>query len=199
MSLPVLFAAVGRRLGYPLFFVVAMEHMFLRWEEPGERFNIECTSPGFEPLDDEHYLTSPKPLTEQDLATGLYLRNLTPREELAECFMMRGACLFDHLRVQEAMECGYRARLLVPNNRRYDGFSVITTMLWHLLEGERNGTGPTYVPENPYQQQMMNWAIENLQRVRFLHARNQAPEPHESAAADDFFAALAHGELSLTD
>jgi len=47
-SLPVVYAAVGRRLGYPLKLVSAMRHQFVRWDDPdGERFNIEVNNPAW--------------------------------------------------------------------------------------------------------------------------------------------------------
>ena len=60
-SLPFLYIAVGRRLGYPLKLVLTRGHFFARWEEPqGERFNIECTNNrGFACHPDEYYLTWP--------------------------------------------------------------------------------------------------------------------------------------------
>jgi hypothetical protein len=46
-SLPVLYAAVGRRLGYPLKLVRTTQHLFLRWDDPGgERFNVEISNAG---------------------------------------------------------------------------------------------------------------------------------------------------------
>ena len=48
VTMPVLYVAIGRRLGYPLKLVEAYQHLFVRWDEAGgERFNIECTCPGF--------------------------------------------------------------------------------------------------------------------------------------------------------
>ena len=83
VTMALLYIAVGRRLGYPLYLVRTKEHFFARWdEEGGERFNIECTSPGFSPRDDEYYRQWPKPLTTDDLGLGIFLRNLRPREEL---------------------------------------------------------------------------------------------------------------------
>ena len=61
--MPVLYVAIGRRLGYPLYLVQAREHFFVRWEEPGgERFNIEATTLGFTPRDDEHFRHWPRPI-----------------------------------------------------------------------------------------------------------------------------------------
>jgi hypothetical protein len=42
-TLPVVAVAVGRRLGYPLYLVKLPFHLFFRWHDNQERFNIECT------------------------------------------------------------------------------------------------------------------------------------------------------------
>lgn len=93
-SLPVVYVAVGRRLGYPLKLVTACRHLFARWEQPGgERFNIECTCKGFVSYPDEHYMTWRHPLRQEDAEWYGALRSLTPRLELAEFLMLRGHCL----------------------------------------------------------------------------------------------------------
>ncbi len=48
-SLPTLYLAVGRRLGYPLKLVHTKRHSFVRWDDPhgGEQFNVECACVGF--------------------------------------------------------------------------------------------------------------------------------------------------------
>src|SRR5574340_1627426 len=110
VTMPILYIAVGRRLGYLLKLVMAKEHFFARWEEPGvERFNIECTTIGFQTFDDDYYRTWPKPMTEAESRTGVFLRNLRPREELAQFFASRGSCLLDNLRLSEAPGALYLA------------------------------------------------------------------------------------------
>ncbi|MFN0066642.1 MAG: hypothetical protein ACKVYV_03300, partial [Limisphaerales bacterium] len=42
-SLPVLYVAVGRRLGYPLRLVATRSHLFVRWDGMGERFNVDAS------------------------------------------------------------------------------------------------------------------------------------------------------------
>lgn len=55
-SLPVLYLALGRRVGYPLTLVEAKEHLFVRWQDRcGESFNIESTMRGFVARSDEYY------------------------------------------------------------------------------------------------------------------------------------------------
>jgi hypothetical protein len=42
VTMPVLYAAIGRRLRYPIKLVGAKQHTFCRWDDgAGERFNIE--------------------------------------------------------------------------------------------------------------------------------------------------------------
>jgi regulator of sirC expression with transglutaminase-like and TPR domain len=55
VTMPLLYIAIGRRLGYPLFLVETKEHFFVRWEGAGERFNIDATSPGFVSRDTDDY------------------------------------------------------------------------------------------------------------------------------------------------
>ena len=45
-SLPVLQVAVGRRLGYPLKLVTTKGHLFVRWEDATEQFNVEAAGNG---------------------------------------------------------------------------------------------------------------------------------------------------------
>lgn len=54
-SLPPLYVAIGRRLGYPLKLVKSFAHLFARWDNgAGERFNIECTARQFVSHPDEY-------------------------------------------------------------------------------------------------------------------------------------------------
>lgn len=64
-SFPPLYAAVGRRLGYPLKFARTKSHRFLRWDDPAKNqcFNIECTCRGLVSHNDEYYRRWPFPST----------------------------------------------------------------------------------------------------------------------------------------
>ena len=94
VSMPVLYVAIGRRLGYPLRLVEGPEHLFLRWEDnaSGERFNVEGTSRSFLSEPDSYYETWPREMTEAERSQGYFLTSLTPREELAVFITTRGAC-----------------------------------------------------------------------------------------------------------
>jgi hypothetical protein len=115
-SLPVLFVALGRRLGYPMHLAIAKQHFFCQWvNEDGTHINLEGSGPGGgEMYPDEHYLRWPRPLTAADLASGRYLRPLTPAEELAAFLETRGHCLVDNKRFAEARKVYIEANRIAP-------------------------------------------------------------------------------------
>lgn len=114
VSLPVLYVAVGRRLGYPLKLATTKEHVFARWDDGQHRFNIEATSMGLNTFPDDHYKEWPHKLTESELASGSYLRSLGPKEELALFLAVRGYVLEDTGRHKEALEAYTKATQLDP-------------------------------------------------------------------------------------
>jgi hypothetical protein len=128
-SLPVLLAAVGRRLGYPLKLVTTARHLFARWDDPaGERFNVEINKTGLNTHPDEHYLTWPVDIRGTKWQTETkFLRSLTPREEVAHAWSKRGHILRANGRDKEAVDCFATACSLVTDDRLLD------LCLWGLL------------------------------------------------------------------
>lgn len=123
-SMPVLYVAVGRRLGYPLKLVSAKSHLFARWDAgDGSQFNIEGTNRGLVCHDDDYYKKWPRPMSDADLASGQYLRSLTPAEELAAFLQIRGICLQVKERYEEAKAAYDRAVELVPTSELYARFA----------------------------------------------------------------------------
>lgn len=125
-SLPVLYAAVGRRLGYPMRLVKAARHLFVRWDDRDgkcwhhpDEFNIEATGPGIHILPDDHYRTWPHPVSESDVEVGIFLKSLTRREEIAEFVATRGYCLQANRRLNEAIQAFGEAVRLAPHNRHF--------------------------------------------------------------------------------
>jgi hypothetical protein len=135
-SMPVVYVAVGRRLGYPLRLVEARGHFFFRWDAPQgsfirwpnldacwlppDRFNVEGAGEGIAYYPDSHYIQWPELWTEVDFAHGRYLRSLTAREELAAFLIQRGECFWDLQQPDEAMKAYWFARKLVPDDVRYE-------------------------------------------------------------------------------
>ncbi len=124
-SMPVVYIAIGRQLGFPLKLVSAKAHLFVRWQTPNECFNIEGSSRGFSIHSDEYYLTWPLKIFPSE-RTG-YLYSKSPREELAVFLAMRGHCLHDNLRFDEAAQAYSAAHGLAPRDPHYRNF-------WQLAE-----------------------------------------------------------------
>lgn len=124
VSMPVLYVAVGRRLGYPLKLVSTKAHLFTRWESADgkERLNLEATSQGLNCFPDEYYHTWPLPMSDAELASGDYLRSLSRAEELAVFLSTRGHCLQKAGRLAEAQLAYAQAHQLVPASPLYLGF-----------------------------------------------------------------------------
>ncbi len=113
-SMPVLYTAVARRLGYPVRLVLAKAHVLCRWDDGTVRFNIEGSGDGMNSHPDEHYHTWPYPITAAEIERGEYLRALTPREELALFLAGRGHCLDENGREAEAYVAYAHAYELAP-------------------------------------------------------------------------------------
>jgi regulator of sirC expression with transglutaminase-like and TPR domain len=173
VTMPVLYVAIGRRLGYPLHLVQAREHFFVRWDEPGERFNIEATTLGFTPRDDDHFRHWPKPIPEEDIRQGLFLRNLTPQEERAAFLRERGQCWLDHLRTERAMEAFAEAARLYARLPGLQCSWAVATVLDRIVKcWGRDMILATRLPElrlmpseQPWEPQVRQMALVDLQRI----------------------------------
>lgn len=105
-TLPVLYTAVARRLGYPVFLVQAGEHVLCRWDDGrGERFNIEATNRGMSTHPDDYYRTGMYEKVGRFEEYGGFLKPLTPRRELANFLHQRAATWWQHNACRRACEC----------------------------------------------------------------------------------------------
>ena len=111
--------AVGRRLGYPLKLVTTKGHLFVRWEDAQERFNIEAAGQGVNRFTDDYYRHWPLEVAPAEEAAEGYLKSLTPPEELAVFLSIRGMCLREAGRLPEAAEAFAAAARLAPACRGY--------------------------------------------------------------------------------
>ena len=124
-SMPVMYVAIGRRLGYPLKLVTTKGHVFVRWDgkdhpNPAwrERFNMEGTH-GFSSHPDEYYKTWPFKLTDQQVKANGHLVSLTPRQEFAEFLAARGHCGADNGQLAFAARCYENAHGYDPDCPAY--------------------------------------------------------------------------------
>ncbi|MFH1022224.1 MAG: hypothetical protein V1809_02420 [Planctomycetota bacterium] len=118
-SMPVLYVAVGRRLGYPLKLVQTKAHLFVRWDDGREKFNIEGAGNGFSSYPDDHYKVWPMKSTETEVKTNRYLISMSPIEEFASSIATRGHCLLYNNRFKEAFAAYAEAHRLVPDDPAY--------------------------------------------------------------------------------
>lgn len=171
ISLPILYVAIGRRLGYPLYLVGAKEHFFVRWDDcRGERFDFDATNPGFEPRNDDYYHEWPRRLTERELASGYYLSNLTPRREMAAFMSARAYVCEDNFMSCEAVEAAYHARQMDPTDERLNWLHFATTVFHELLEAERgNGTRDDVI--NRWGSAIVAQKEADIARIRGIHDR----------------------------
>lgn len=121
-SFPVLFAAVGRRLGYPIRLVTTKTHLFCRWEGENDRFNIEGTNGGMTIHPDSYYKSWPHKIDEAFIRANRHLVSQSPKEELAGFLSVRASCLLAHKRIDEAMEAAQLAHELAPQVSYYKRF-----------------------------------------------------------------------------
>ncbi len=125
-SMPVMYVAIGRRLGYPLKLVTTKGHIFVRWDgkdhpNPAwrERFNIEGAGEGFSSFPDSYYKTWPFKLTDRQVKANGYLVSLTPRQEFAQFLAARGHCGTDHGQPAFAARCYENAHGYDPDYPAY--------------------------------------------------------------------------------
>jgi hypothetical protein len=118
-SLPVLYIAVGRQLGYPLKLVTTKGHLFVRWDGAGERFNVEATARGLVRFDDDYYRHWPFEVSRAEETADGYLRSLTAQGELAVFLSIRAMCLREQRRFGEAAQCFSNAARLAPECQSY--------------------------------------------------------------------------------
>ena len=123
-NMPVLYAAIGRKLGYPIYICAAKAHLFCRWatKDGRERFNIECSGRGVHTPDDNYYKKWPHEISEKEVYLGHFLRNLDPYEELAEFMAVRGHCLLDRGHLLDATVAYSHAHRLAPTNPHFFSF-----------------------------------------------------------------------------
>jgi regulator of sirC expression with transglutaminase-like and TPR domain len=183
VTMPVLYAAIGRRLGYPLKLVQTKEHIFVRWDDPrGERFNIEATSVGYMPHDDEYYKTWPYRLNSTELNSGVFLKSLSPRQELGLFLYERAICLCDNLQFELALESLHHASQFDPGNSCIEGRQAIVAMMHSIDEnmneqvvfdetGKFSDSIPT--PRNDWESWALPYAKNALERIYRIHGQSE--------------------------
>ncbi|MGL4552545.1 MAG: hypothetical protein ACRC33_15335 [Gemmataceae bacterium] len=134
-SLPVVYAAVGRRLGYPLKLVSTRTkdtgHQFVRWDEPSERFNFEANNEGMDSLTDDQYRRPPYgDVTPEVERWGCLLRSQSPRAELSGFLSHRAHCWLEAGQSRQATTSFAWAWALQPENLLLRNSLALTMTAW---------------------------------------------------------------------
>ncbi len=143
VSLPVLYMAIGHRLGYPIHAVTVAKHIFCRWDDPktGERLNIEAASAGgLVDHPDDYYLSWPTKCDPKDAETGGVLKSLTMREFLALKLAASGDYYWHKNQRPEAEVAYAQAYRLFPANRFL--YEILTSQI---LEESDSGAKLRYL------------------------------------------------------
>ena len=119
-SYPVLIAAIGRRLGYPIFLKATRGHLLCEWDDGVERFNIDTNGEGVDTPPDEYYLTSPigamDGMSAADIEKEYFMRALGNWESLGLFLETMGYCHEANGRMDKAIETYDLARRYLPNS-----------------------------------------------------------------------------------
>ncbi len=103
VSMPLLYASVAQRLGYPVYPVSVPQHIFLRYVDPKlEMQNIEATGGGGYSCDEEYVATLQISFTA--LLKGTYLKTLSYREYLGLLIEQNGIYWSRHGNNEKAIE-----------------------------------------------------------------------------------------------
>lgn len=103
ITMPMLYAILGQRLGYPIYLVDSPKHFFCRYVDKNfTENNIEATLiGGFTP--DEKYINNAK-INSKSLENGVYMRTLSNKEYLSRLISINGRYYFEYGEIDKAIE-----------------------------------------------------------------------------------------------
>jgi len=197
-SLPALVIAVGRSLGYPLALVSTQNHLFVRWNDPANVFNVEVTSKGMNTYPDDYYRKWPYPFNDQEEKENHFLKPMSAAEETAVFFSLRGFCLMARQRFTEAIQAHECAVKLAPKAIHYQ--KILQTAKNEMLNrmNEPQAANKRRLPPHPMFQDPnlpaeVNWAMwnqrENARIAQQEEARQMQVNPpwnHHAASNPTF-------------
>lgn len=178
VSLPVIYAAVGRRLGYPIKLVTSKEHVFCRWmgeDHPNkawrDTFNFDGAGKGYSIDPDEFYMTWPRESNEAEVEIFDWFKPLTPNQEMALFLLARGHVQRMVGRNLNAAQTSYTlAANLWPTNRNPLMFiSTNVNSMWEREYAEHPGIRP--------RQAIANQSDERQQAQALIAAQEEDKRP----------------------
>lgn len=185
-NLPLIYAAVGRRLGYPLRVVKTKGHLFNRWDDPrtGERFNLDgATRAGsVNSHPDDRYRVWPLPVNDDEVRQFGYMKSMTRREELATCIGKRAHQWVENRNYRAAVQTYLTATELDRDHVLYPWEVRRTADAWELALWDRRPPGfpdvQVGLDEGRRRWPVLPWELEV--RLRYLEVLEEVLDDPES-------------------
>jgi len=136
-SMPVLLTAMSQRLGYPVRLAAVKGHLIAIWDDGKERFNIGYAGKGITFDTDAFYRKWPKPISEAEYNSGLYLQPLSNREVLSIFLSIRAMCSLEHGNFEEATASAQYAVALSPKDTCAQGLLCSIQKQYHDVRAEQ--------------------------------------------------------------
>jgi hypothetical protein len=116
-SMPFLYTAIARRLGYPVTIAARKHHLYIRYEEGGgKHLNMEATENlGFATPTDQEYMSGPFPMTQEEIDGCGWLRPLSNKGILGVCLVNRANCLRSMKQYDEEIKTLAEAARYLPD------------------------------------------------------------------------------------
>jgi hypothetical protein len=195
-SMPVLYLAIGRRLGWPIHAVVSNDHMWARWDDGipvdkgGERFNLEATTAGIAGHENEFCSNLDSDYADElktpaiAIRSGSDMSSLTSRETLGIFLQARAGYWSSHQDWRRAEDDAILALACFPRNRDLR-IGLLTAMshtnpsfftsselarLSALLDGDPERDSRGQLPRRS----LPHYTIEQMERINRDNARQAA-------------------------
>ena len=118
LTMPLLYLAVSNKLNWPIYPVIAPNHLFLRYYSPPIRpINIEVTSGGGS-FSDESYIQKLN-IKSQAIKNGVFMRNISKKEMVAVLLQFNSEFYFKERNHLKAFEYINAAIELFPKNPHF--------------------------------------------------------------------------------
>jgi hypothetical protein len=199
VTLPVLYAALAQRVGFPISVGETWEHFYCVWGSDQDSFCFDAAGTGFIKRTHEDYREFRRFVTPSDELRHGFLRSRTRRELFACIASERSNCLQDQFRFNEALEAAFLATRLAPAIQHLSvshGVVHYTLQLFRLFGGvpsysmlrraERFAENPDLRLVGPDANRFSALAAANLKRI----LRNRFSVPEQSSH-DNVFAKFA--------
>ena len=195
-SLPVLYATIARRLGYPIRLVKAKRHLFCRWEGKGECFNIEAAGRGLSVYPDDYYRMGRYQMAPGEEKAGGLLKSLTPRQEIADFLAERSFLWKGAGNLRQCVDSLVGAIVAAPETDNYKGHFNYYMREWQQELIRRSPPGFPAISILPYQRfypPVIPSAAE-LAMHRLSVVENLLNDPEHEAR---WWSRLRHGECGI--